>query len=219
MKSKDLYIFGNGDIAQVAYYYFSNFTNYKIVNFVVDDEYLKEKNFCETELINTSNFLKINKDNLKIFIALGYSKLNTIRENKYLFFKKKGYEFASYISSQAIILNDNKIGENCFILENNVIQPYSEIKNNVIIWSGNHIGHHSIIDNNVFMSSHVVVSGRVKIEKNTFIGVNSTIRDNIIIGNHSIIGAGSLILKKVDSYSIYKNSSTIKSQVRSDKLK
>ncbi len=216
--AKKLYIFGNGDIAEVANFYFSKFSDYEIEGFIVDKDYLKDTNFCSKKIIPTEEFLKINKNEITLFIALGYAKLNKIREQKFNFFKEKGYSFASYLSEKATILNDKNFGENSFILENNVIQPFVKIGNNVTMWSGNHIGHHSLIEDNVFISSHVVVSGRVNIKKNTFIGVNSTIRDNIIIGDHAIIGAGSTILKNADSFSIYKKETTAKSKIRSDKL-
>jgi len=216
--NKNLFIFGDGDIAEIAYYYFSKYSEYKIKGFIVDKEFLNKENLCGIKIFTTEEFLKLEKSNNKLFIALGYAKLNKIRENKYLFFKKKGYEFANFISKNAIILNDGNIGENCMIFENNVIQPHVKIGNNVIIWSGNHIGHHSIIEDNVFISSHVVISGRVKIKNNTFIGVNSTFRDNIEVGNYSIIGAGSLILKDTENFSIFKNQSTQKSKITSDKI-
>ena len=105
------------------------------------------------------------------------------------------------------------------MLENNVIQPFVIIGNNVIIWSGNHIGHHSIVEDNVYISSQVVISGRVKVCKNSFIGVNSTFRDNIKVGSFSIFGAGSLITKDTDDYSIYKSNSSLKSKIPSNKIK
>ena len=71
--------------------------------------------------------------------------LNRIREKIYNEGKKKGYDFYSYVSPKATVLT-NKIGENCFILEDNTIQPFVEIGNNCVLWSGNHIGHHSKID-------------------------------------------------------------------------
>lgn len=217
--SKDLYIFGNGDIAEVVHYYFKNYSDYKIKAFVVDDEYFKEKTFCEKEVIKTSDFLKLDNNNIFIFVALGYKNLNKVREEKYLFFKKRGYKFATYISKNATVLNNHAIGENCLVLENNVIQPFVVVGNNVIIWSGNHVGHHSIIEDNVFISSQVVISGRVKICKNSFIGVNSTFRDNIKVGSFSIFGAGSLISKDTDDYGVYKSNPSLKSKIPSNKIK
>ena len=96
----------------------------------------------------------------------------------------------------------DQIGENCFILEDNTIQPFVKIGNNVTLWSGNHIGHHSIIKDHVFIASHVVVSGGCTIEDSCFLGVNCTLRDHIKIGQKSVLGAGTLILKDVEAESL-----------------
>ena len=43
---KPLVIFGSGDIAQLAHYYFSRDSNYEVVAFTVDANYIKESEFC-----------------------------------------------------------------------------------------------------------------------------------------------------------------------------
>jgi len=43
---KPLVIFGSGDIAQLAHYYFSMDSNYEVVAFTVDANYIKESEFC-----------------------------------------------------------------------------------------------------------------------------------------------------------------------------
>ena len=98
-----------------------------------------------------------------MFVALSYAKLNAVRKEKYLAAKALGYRLASYVSPRATVLNDGRIGDNCFILEDNTIQPFVTIGNNVTLWSGNHIGHHSTIRDHCFIASHVVVSGGVEI--------------------------------------------------------
>jgi acyl-[acyl carrier protein]--UDP-N-acetylglucosamine O-acyltransferase len=85
-------------------------------------------------------------------------KMNNMRKAVYEQGKEMGYEFISYVSSKATVC-DNKIGDNCFILEDNTLQPFTEIGNNVVMWSGNHIGHHGKIEDHVFFTSHVVLSG------------------------------------------------------------
>jgi sugar O-acyltransferase (sialic acid O-acetyltransferase NeuD family) len=201
---KELIIFGTGDIAELAHYYFSNDTSYEVAAFVIDQKYISDPSFCSLPVIGTEDVVhKYSPDNYDIFIALSYSKLNLLRKKKYLAFKKKGYKFASYISSHATVLSSN-IGENCFILEDNTIQPYVHIGDNVTLWSGNHIGHHSNIGSHVFISSHVVISGGVSIGQECFLGVNSTIRDHLSIGQKSIIGAGALVLKDLKDNSLVK---------------
>ena len=148
MQKKKLLIFGNGEIAELANFYFSKFTNYDVVGFVIDDIFYKESIFCDKPIIKLSEIKKKYSTHLfNFFVALGYKKTNQIRKEKYEFIKKMGYSFASFLSPSAIILNNDLIGENCFILENNVIQPHVKIGDNVTLWSGNHVGHHSTIGN------------------------------------------------------------------------
>ena len=99
---------------------------------------------------------------------------------------------------------DNVIGENCFILEDNTIQPFTKIGNNVILWSGNHIGHHGEIKDHVFFTSHVVMSGHCIIESHCFLGVNATIRDGCHMEQGTLLAMGaSLTRSKTEKWSVY----------------
>ena len=100
----------------------------------------------------------------------------------------------------------NEIGENCFILEDNTLQPFTTIGNNVVLWSGNHIGHHGRIDDHVFFTSHVVMSGHCHIKERSWIGVNATIRDFTTIGEGCLVAMGSLITKDTEDGGFYMGS-------------
>lgn len=219
MKLK-LVIFGTGDISQLAHFYFSEDSNYEVVAFAVDAAYLKAPVFCDLPVVAFEDVAHIYPpDTHDFFIALSYSKLNTVRKEKYLAAKVKGYKLASFISSQATMLSKFPVGENCFIFEDNTIQPFVTIGNNVTLWSGNHIGHHSVIKDHCFISSHVVISGGVEIGEQCFIGVNSTLRDHIKIGDRCVIGAGSLLLADAEAEGVYIGSATERSRVPSSRLK
>src|SRR5262249_56266907 len=114
---------------------------------------------------------------------------------KYHDAKARGYSLVSYVSSRCTYLSDRQPGENCFILEDNTIQPFVTIGNDVTLWSGNHIGHDSTIDDHCFVSSHVVISGHVHVGSHSFIGVNATIRNSITIAPRTLIGAGAIVMK------------------------
>ena len=218
--SKPLVIFGAGDIAQLAHYYFSTDSNYSVVAFTVDEAYRAQVEFCNLPVIAFEDLSKnFPPEHCDVFIAMSYSKLNAVRKEKYLALKSLGYSLASYISTHATVLNNDRIGENCFILENNVIQPFVTIGNNVTLWSGNHIGHHSTIRDHCFISSHVVVSGGVEIEEQCFIGVNATLRDHIKIGSKCVIGAGALLLSDADPEGVYLGAESTRSKVPSTRLR
>jgi len=220
MPTKKLVVFGSGDIGQLAHYYFTNASDYDVVAFTIDAAYIKETTFCGVPVVP---FEEISDhyppSEYDLFVALSYAKLNQVRREKYLAAREKGYHIPSYISSHATVLNDGRIGENCFILEDNTIQPFVTIGNNVTLWSGNHIGHHSTIHDHCFLASHIVVSGGVTIDESCFIGVNATLRDHITIGCKSVIGAGVLVLADVEPEGLYIGTATERSAVASTRLR
>ena len=217
---KPLVIFGSGDIAQLAHFYFTTDSEYEVVAFTVDASYIKQLQFCSLPVVAFDEVVSIYPpEKYEFFVALSYSKLNAVRKEKFLAAKAYGYKLASYISSRATVLNDGQIGENCFIFEDNTIQPFVRIGNNVTLWSGNHIGHHSVIKDHSFIASHVVVSGGVVIGEQCFVGVNATVRDHINIGDRCVIGAGALILANAESEGVYMGAATQRSKAPSTRLK
>ena len=217
---KPLVIFGAGDIAQLAHYYFTTDSNYEVVAFSLDAAYITQQQFCGLPVVPFEELAVHHApDAHEVFIALSYSKLNEVRKAKYLRAKALGYRLGTYVSSRATVLNAGMIGDNCFILENNTIQPFATIGNNVTLWSGNHIGHHSVIHDHCFIASHVVISGGVEIGEACFIGVNATLRDHIKVGRKSVIGAGVLLLADVEDEGVYMGAATERSRVPSRRLR
>lgn len=217
---KPLVIFGSGDIAQLAHYYFSTDSSYEVVAFTVDANYINESEFCGLPVVAFEDVAKnYPPDSYDFFVALSYSKLNAVRKEKFLAAKEMGYKLVSFISSRATVLNEGRIGENCFIFEDNTIQPFVKIGNNVTLWSGNHIGHHSVIHDHTFIASHVVISGGVEIGEQCFVGVNATLRDHIKIGDRCVVGAGALLLADAAPEGVYIGTATERSKVPSTKLR
>ena len=217
---KKLVIFGSGDIAQLAHYYFSTDSDYEIVAFTVDAAYIQDTTFCDLPVVAFESVASLYPPaQYDFFVALSYSKLNAIRKEKYLAAKALGYRLASYISSRASVLNQGAIGDNCFIYEDNTIQPFVKLGNNITLWSGNHIGHHSVIKDHTFIASHVVVSGGVEIGEQCFIGVNATLRDHIKIGDKCVLGAGTLLLADAEPEGVYIGTATERAPVPSTRLR
>ncbi|MCS5706439.1 acetyltransferase [Synechococcus sp. FGCU-3] len=217
---KPLVIFGAAEAAQLAHFYFSQDSDYEVVAFTVDSAYITSLSFCDIPLVPFEEVDKhFSPKGHNFFVALGYSKLNAVRKEKFLAAKALGYQCASYISSRATIFDQRLMGENCLILEDNTVQPFARIYDNVTLWSGNHIGHHSEIKSHSFISSHVVVSGGVTVGEQCFIGVNATLRDHINIGDRCVIGAGALLLTDAEPESVYIGSATERSKVPSTRLR
>jgi len=217
---KPIVIFGTGDIGQLAHFYFTSDSDYRVTAFTVDPEFIAASEFCGLPVVP---FNKIASHyppaRHELFVALSYAKLNQVRKEKYLAAKTMGYHLASYVSSRANLLTQYPVGDNCFILEDNTIQPFAKIGNNVTLWSGNHIGHHATIGEHSFIASHVVISGGVTIGESCFIGVNATLRDHIKVGERCVIGAGALMLSDAEPDGVYIGNATERSRVPSYRLR
>jgi sugar O-acyltransferase (sialic acid O-acetyltransferase NeuD family) len=204
MNKEKLIIVGDSAFGEIAYEYFTYDSNYEVVAFSVEKAYVKRDKLFGLPVVPFEDLERqYSPKEHKVFVALTYIKLNTVRTRLFTEAKAKGFHIVSYVSSKAFVWRNVKIGENCFVFESNVIQPFVKIGDNVILWSGNHIGHHSVIKNNCFISSHVVVSGFVEIGENCFLGVNSCISDNKKVARDCVIGAGAVVLKDAEAGKVY----------------
>ena len=194
---KPIVVFGTGAPAQLAVEYFRTDSSREVAGLTVDNEFRIANKMWGLPLVPYEDIVgEYPPSEFDLFVAIGYSGRNRIRREKFLDAANRGYAFATYVSSRATILTET-IGQNCFILEDNTVQPFSSIGDNTTLWSGNHIGHHSSIGDHVFVTSHVVVSGNCHIGDSCFLGVNATVRDGISIGPEAIVGAGSLVMRDV----------------------
>jgi sugar O-acyltransferase (sialic acid O-acetyltransferase NeuD family) len=220
LRTRPLVIFGTGELAEVAAFYFDKDAGRRIAAFTVDGDRLKDDRFCGRPVVALEEvgtaFPASGHDG---FVAVGYSRLNALRQEKCMALIAEGYALASYVSSHATVFDDFGVGWNAFILEDNTVQPFVTIGNGVTLWSGNHIGHHSRIGDFVFIASHVVISGGVEVGERCFIGVNATVRDHVSIGARAVIGAGSLVTRDVPDEGVLSAEPARLSSVPSSRLR
>jgi len=96
---KKLFIFGTGTIAEIAYYYFLNESDYEICGFVEYRKLIKKKIFCKLPVVEFEKLKNIFPSKSYYgFVAIGYRALNDDRTKVYKLLKKKKYKLASFIS-------------------------------------------------------------------------------------------------------------------------
>jgi sugar O-acyltransferase (sialic acid O-acetyltransferase NeuD family) len=208
-KQKKIVLFGDREFAEIAYEYFTHDSEYEVVAFTLEKDFITKNTMCGLPVVPFEEVNSLYPPNaFSMYIAIVYNKLNRTREKFFLAAKEKGYTLASYISSRAFVWPNAKVGENCFVFEDNTIQPFVEIKDNVILWSGNHIGHGSVLQPNCFISSHVVISGSCHIGNNCFLGVNSTVGNHVSIGKNSWVSSGAIITRDVPEGSLVRGATS-----------
>jgi sugar O-acyltransferase (sialic acid O-acetyltransferase NeuD family) len=197
-------IVGNSPIAEIAYEYITCDSPHRVAAFSVEKRFIRERDMMGLPVEPFEDIeIRYPPNEFKILVAVGYTDLNRLRTRFFREAKGKGYSLISYVSSRAFVWRDVEIGENCFIFEDNTIQPFVKIGNNVTLWSGNHIGHHSVIEDNCFISSHVVVSGFCRIGRNSFLGVNAALSHRTTIERDNVIAMGAVITKDTLPEKIY----------------
>ena len=217
---KRLVLFGTSDFAQLACLYFTEDSPWEVAAFTAHERYIVTTRVLDRDIVPFERLEATHPpDEYAVFVAIGFKGLNRVRTAIYQECKQRGYELVTYISSRATHLGHTRIGDNCFIFENNVIQPFVTIGNNVIVWSGNHIGHHSTIGDHCFIASHAVISGHVTIGESCFVGVNATFRDGVTVGPRCLIGAVALIVKDTVPKSVYPGPRTEPAAYTTDELR
>jgi sugar O-acyltransferase (sialic acid O-acetyltransferase NeuD family) len=217
---KKVVIFGTGDFARVASVYLAQDSPHEVVAFTVHAAYRTAPQLLGKPVVPFEQVGELYPpDRHAMFVAMGFRRVNRARAEVYHTCKARGYELISYVNSRAATCGEYELGDNCFVFENNVIQPFVKIGNDVILWSGNHVGHDASVGDHCFVTSHAVLSGHVQVGGYCFIGVNATLRDGVTVGEGSVIGAGALVLKDVPAGSVLRGAAAELSPVPSHRLK
>lgn len=141
-------------------------------------------------------------DNTGILLALGYNKMNKIREKKYRECKEKGYTIHSYISCNANVYTKD-IGEGCIIMPGAYIGPFSTLGIGNVIRAGCVLSHHETIGNFNWIADGSIYGGHVQQGNNCFIGLGTTVRNGISIADSTFIGAHSYQNKNTVHNGVY----------------
>lgn len=212
--SKKLIIYGNGKYAQYVHYVFKNDSDYEVVAFCIEEKFHENKKFDEKPLLQFETIENIYPaESHSIFIAVGNNK---IRKKFFESAKSKGYSLASYISNKSRHWNELEVGENVFIDEGCVLQPFVKIQDNSVLFTSD-LGHHSQVGRHSLLSGGRT-GGNVKIGENCYIGINASIKQNIVIANNNIIGMGCIIEKDTKLNEVYTNKGTVKRKIDATKL-
>jgi len=216
---KKIVIIGTSANSRLARFYFDKDTDYNVVGYAIDREYIQSNEFDGMPVYAVEDLCNyFPPSGCDAFVAVGYNKMNKIREKLYNEIKALGYNLPNYISPRCSFLTNEPIGDNNFILEDNTIQPFVEIGSDNVFWSGNHIGHDGSIGDHNFITSHVVVSGFVKIKNYCFLGVNATIRDAVTIADSTLVAAGAIIMKDTVEKGVYLPARSSLFDKRSDEI-
>lgn len=213
-----LIILGCGNFGQAAHYYFVHDSDYEVVGFTVDADFLDAESFLGLPVVAFEEVQeRYPPDTHDLFVALGLRDVNRRRAAKLLEAETKGYQAASYVSSRAIVPADLRPGPNTWIMENAHLHPYASIGRNVIIWGRSTVGLKSQIGDHCWISG-AIVGESVIVGECTFIGLGAVVASFTTVGRSNVIGAGAVILKNTKDFEIYRGRGSAPSRVPSTRF-
>lgn len=115
-----------------------------------------------------------------------------------------------------VILKGAQIGDNCNICAHSLIEGDVIIGNNVTIKSGVYLWDAIRIEDNVFIGPNASFANdkfprskqypdvfqSILIKKGASIGANATILPGLTIGEYAMVGAGAVVTKDIEPYSV-----------------
>lgn len=219
MKRGKVVLFGNGQVASVAYACLTHDSEYEVAGFTVDGDAMTHTTLFGLPVVPFEEVeWHFPVDDHGMLISVSFRNVNRLRAQKYEEAKAKGYTLISYVGSRVLTWPGLELGDNCFIVGNTVIDPFVRIGNDVHIGSGCHIGHHSVIHDHCFLAAQVAVAGAVTVGAYSFLGMNATVRDGVTVAERSVIGAGAAILKDTRAGGVYISTTSRVLPVPSDQM-
>lgn len=215
----DIVVFGAGQIADVARTYIDAHGPDRIVGFTVDAAFRRGDSFAGRPLVDWEHLERYFPPNqVKLLGPLSYRRLNEFRRNRHREGKERGYSFASFIHPACHNYAEH-IGENTFILESNIIQPFVRIGDGVMMWSGNHIGHHCIVGDYCFFASQVGLGSGVQLGDECFLLGKAGVESGLRIGPRSFLGTAVIVRKHLEAGSVVLASASTIAEYSSSRLK
>lgn len=212
---KKLFIFGIGNFAEMAHYLFSTDSPYEVAGFTVDRAYMGRSSFKGLPVVAYEDLRAAPaRDEFDIFVAIGVSKINTLRAQRVAQVEADGFRLASFVSSHARVAPDFVARPNTMIMDQVNLHPFVEVGADTIIWSNSRIALKVKIGSHVWITSAVVGDSTV-IGDYSFVGINATIAPFVHVGSHNLIGAAAVILRNTKDYEVYKGPRSTPSKVSS----
>ncbi len=212
----DVVVFGAGDAAQLAKFYFERFGEHRVVGFTVDADRVQAASYEGLPVVAWEDLEeRFPPEAVRLFAPIGYAKLNAVRKARFNDGRARGYRFATFIHPNASYYG-TPVGENCMILEPSYINPFSEIGDNVMFWGGV-IGHHVRVADHCFLTRAIVMA-HASLGERCFVSF-SDVLDHVTIGEACVIARRAYVTEDLPSNCVVVGPPSVRLKIPSGRLR
>lgn len=201
-----LIIIGLSSTAEKVHAFVMQYGLFECLGFAVDRKYIVESQFKGLPVYAIEDLPDLfGKENIKLFVAIQWNRLNADRKSLYIRLKAEGFKFANLISPLAIV-RGTICGDNCWIHDNTYIDVFSTIHSNTYVKISAFIADKCTIGDHSFIGARATIAGGVTIGEQNFIGLGAIVFDKVSIGDKCIVGAATIVKRNVPSNTLIKTS-------------
>lgn len=189
-------------MARIGHFYFTRDSDYRVVAFTVDAQYNSQGPMCGLDVLDFERIEETHPPSTHdLFVAVGPSRMNTVREKKFLEAKGKGYRLASYISPRAVCAS--AVGDNSFVADMVVINPFVTIGHDNYFYDGVICSNDSTIGNHCYFAPRSYVGSLCQVRDNSLLGAGSVLKSGVIVARQTLVGASAYISANTEEKGVY----------------
>lgn len=203
MKIKKVLIIGASGHSKVIIDIFEKTKGYEILGLLDDNIEFGEITFDYNILGNMDNLPVILQmhPNCELFIAIGDNWIRKKIKDRIVKIEPN-IKFATAIHPLTIIGKGCSIGQGASIMAGAIIGSSVSIGDFAIVNTRASIDHDGKMEDFSSIAPNVITGSSVSIGEYTAVGISATLKHGVKIGKHSIIGAGSLLLKDCEEFTV-----------------
>jgi len=174
---------------------------YNMIGFIDDNKSLEGKLIDDVPILGGISWLskKAARD-VRAVVTIGDGK---IRQRVVKKLKENHVNFITIIHPSVALSKFVEIGEGTIIQAGSIVMPDTKIGNHVHINMDCSVAHDCTLEDFVTLTPGVHINGNNIIKTGAYLGTGTTTKDMLTIGRWSIIGAGTVLIKNVQEYSMY----------------
>lgn len=215
----DVVIFGVGLTARLVVHVLANDSPYRPVALTVHERFVAAPEYAGLPVRRFEDLERFHPpDQAALIVPLGWTRMGDLRAEVVAAGRAKGYSFASYVSSRALIWSGFAAAENCMIFDGVIVEPYARVGANCIVRAGALLSHDVELGEHCFVAPRASVGGAARIGPRCVLGAGCVVTEGVQVAPRCFVAAGAVVTADTRPDGIYRGNPARRSPVGVDQF-